>query len=144
MTKYPIGEAAVKPMIITAKKLKDGYIHVFVGFPATSIGKFIPNDGSVEFEPKTDNQIDVSLNVDFGNTTEEEIRKMVDEWKLTLPITDTKKQNRENNTFTENVPRITRLSDIAIRVISLPLEEISPKEAYDILRDLRKQISAIF
>ena len=49
MTKFPIGEAINKPMNVTAKKLKDGYIHAFVGFPVTSIGKYVPNDGSVTF-----------------------------------------------------------------------------------------------
>ena len=63
MTKYPIGEALNKPMAVTAKKLKDGYIHAFVGFPATSIGKYVPNDGSISFTPVSDTQIDVTLNL---------------------------------------------------------------------------------
>lgn len=54
MTKYPIGEAIHKPMVVTAKKLKDDYIHAFVGFPTTSLAKYIPNDGSVEFRPISD------------------------------------------------------------------------------------------
>lgn len=96
MTKYPIGEAVNKPMNVTAKRLKDGYIHAFVGFPATSLTKYVPNDGSVEFKPVSDNQIDVTLNIDFGEATVQQIREMVEKWKDSLPIADTKKQHRED------------------------------------------------
>ena len=74
MTKFPIGEAINKPMNVTAKKLKDGYTHAFVGFPVTSLGKYVPNDGSVTFVPVSDEQIDVTLNVDFGDATIEDVR----------------------------------------------------------------------
>lgn len=144
MTKYPIGEAANKPMTVTAKKLKDGYIHAFVGFPATSLAKYVPNDGSVEFKPVSDTQIDVTLNLDFGDATVEEVRAMVEEWKNSLPLSENKKQHREDRDVQSQVPRITRISDIIARIVSLPMEDLSPREAYDILRDLRRDVSAIF
>jgi hypothetical protein len=96
MTKYPIGEAVNKTMTVTAKKLKDGYIHAFVGFPATSLAKYVPNDGSVEFKPVSDTQIDVTLNLDFGDATVEDVRAMVEEWKNSLPLSENKKQHRED------------------------------------------------
>ena len=144
MTKYPIGEAVNKPMNVTAKRLKDGYIHAFVGFPATSLTKYVPNDGSVVFKPVSDNQIDVTLNIDFGEATVQEIREMVEEWKDSLPIADTKKQHREDRDVQSQAPRITRITDILARIVSLPMEDLSPREAYDILRELRRDISAIF
>lgn len=144
MTKHPIGEAVNRPMVITAKKLKEGYIHAFVGFPATSLSKYVPNDGSVEFNPVSDTQIDVTLQLDFGDATVEQVRAMVDEWKESLPITEGKKQRREDREIQNEAPRIVRISDILSRIVSLPMEEISPKAAYDILRDLRQQVSAIF
>ena len=142
MTMYPIGKAEKEPMQVTAKKMKDGYIHAFVGFPATSLEKYIPNDGSIKFTPVSNEVIDVALNIDFGDTTIEEIRQKVEEWKLSLPIQGTKKQRRENQEVSGR--NITRISDILARIVSLPMEEISPKEAYDILRDLRNQVSTIF
>ena len=143
MTKYPIGEAIHKPMVVTTKKLKDDYLHVFVGFPTTSLAKYIPNDGSVEFRPISDDQIDVVLNIDFDQTAEQ-LRLIVDEWKESLPIRENKKQQREDKNIAGEVTRITRISDVVVKIISLPMEDISPKQAYDILRDLRKQISALF
>ena len=105
MTKYPIGEALNKPMAVTAKKLKDGYIHAFVGFPATSIGKYVPNDGSISFTPVSDTQIDVTLNLDFGEATVEQVREMVDEWKESLPLAENRKQYRDDHNIQTASPR---------------------------------------
>lgn len=144
MSKFAIGEAKNKPMVVTASKLNDDYINAFVGFPATSIGKYVPNSEIVEFLPVEDTQIDIVMNVDLGDATVEDIRKMVDEWKESLPLRMTKKQSREDKGVSKSAPRIMCITDIISRVISIPLEDISPKQAYDILRDLRRDISALF
>ena len=143
MTKFPIGEAVNKPMNVTAKKLKDGYIHAFVGFPVTSLGKYVPNDGSVTFVPVSDEQIDVTLNVDFGDATIEDVRAHVDEWKESLPIID-KKQKRESRDVSEVAQRATRMSDIVNRILSFPLADKSPMEAWEFVRQLQQQAVSIF
>jgi hypothetical protein len=61
MTKYPIGEAANKPMTVTAKKLKDGYIHAFVGFPATSLAKYVPIAHLINKASKTQQLVAISV-----------------------------------------------------------------------------------
>ena len=144
MSRFPIGEAKNKPMAVTASKLKDEYINAFVGFPATSMGKYIPNDEIAEFKPIGDTQIDVVLNVDLGDATVEDVRKMVDEWKDSLPLKQGKKKEREDREVSKEAPRIVRITDIIARIVSIPMEDISPRQAYDILRDLRRDISAIF
>ena len=76
----------IKNVSIIAKKLKDGYIDAFIGFPLTSLDKYIPNDGSVTFVPISDLQIDVIIvpTDDILAASFDEIRKTVDEWKLTM------------------------------------------------------------
>ena len=93
---HPFGEA-IKNISITAKKLKDGYIDAFIGFPVTSIEKFIPRDGSVSFEPVSDVQIDVVVMLadDVCESPIEDIRVAVDEWKQTLPLKADKPDRRE-------------------------------------------------
>ena len=56
----PFSEA-IKNIKIFAKKLKDGYIDAWLGFPLTSLEKYIPNDGTVTFVPINDTQIDVMI-----------------------------------------------------------------------------------
>lgn len=134
-----------KQLSVTAKKLKDGYIDAFVGFPCSSMSKYLPNDGSIDFLPVGDTQVDVVLKqVEMGDATAEDIRKQVDGWKDSLPLQESKKQRREDSEVRQEAPRISRISDIIARIVSIPMEDISPKEAYDILRDLRRQVSALF
>ena len=54
------------------------------------------------------------------------------------------RQKRESREISEAQPRITRITDVITRVISLPLENMSPVDAYDFLRQLRKDIAAIY
>lgn len=143
MTRFPIGEAVNKPMAITAKRLKDNYLHAFVGFPVTSLGKYVPNDDSIKFEAVSDTQIDVTLNVDFGNAQYDDVRAQVDEWKESLPLTD-KRSKREEKEMSEAAPRAMRLSDIASRILSFPLANKSPMDAWEFVRQLQQQAAAIF
>lgn len=146
MTTFPFGEALNKPLRISAKRLKDGYIEAWVGFPVSSLGKYVPNDGSVTFNPVNDTQIDVSIELsdDLKDATYEDIRQYVDSWKESLPMNDGKVRKRESHEIAEAAPRITRISDIIGRVLSFPLESKSPMEAYEFLRSLRQQIAAMF
>ena len=124
ITMMPFSEA-IKNVSIIAKKLKDGYIDAFIGFPLTSLDKYIPNDGSVTFVPISDIQIDVVIvpTDDILAASFDEIRKAVDEWKLTLPIKTDKSNRREDREITEQRPRITRITDIINHVLAFPLED---------------------
>jgi hypothetical protein len=87
--------------------------------------------------------LDVTLNVDFGDATVEDIRAQVDEWKESLPLTD-KKQKRDSREASEAAPRAMRLSDIAGRLLSFPLAEKSPLEAWEFVRQLQQQAVNLF
>lgn len=145
MASFPMGEGKDKPLKCVAKKMKDGYTDAFCGFPCTSMNKYLPNDGSVEFLPINDAQIDIVLKqVELGDATDEQLRQQVDQWKESLPVQESKKQQREDRDVRREMPRITRISDIVARILAIPMEDISPREAYDLLRDLRRDVSAIF
>lgn len=135
MLNFPISK---EPLTPTAKRLKDGYIHAFVGFPVTSLGKFVPDD--VEFKAVTDTQIDVTTTADFGDATYEDLRSQVDAWKDGLPLNADKKGRREEREVAEAAPRVMRISDVMGRILSFPLESKSPIEAWEFLRQLRKQV----
>ena len=146
ITAFPFGVSVENPMKVIARKMKDGYIDAWVGFPASSIGKFIPNDGSVGFNAVSDTQIDISIEIppSVGEVSFDSLNRMKEEWKSSLPIQEGKKQRREDREVLEQAPRIMRFSDIIGRLVSLPMEDLSPREAWDILRDLRRQASAMF
>lgn len=144
MSAYPIVENLDKPLKVLAKKLKDGYVDAWIGFPASSLGKYIPNDGSIEFKAVSDNQLDVTIQLPADVEKDfESMNKMKEDWKASLAIT-VKKQARENREIQEQAPRIIRFSDIISSLISLPIEDMSPRDAWDYLRDLRRQVTAMF
>ena len=144
MAAFPFGEAAEKPLKVIAKKMKDGYVDAFCGFPASSIGKYIPQ--GMDFRPVSDVQIDVSVELpaDIGEVSFDNLHRMKEEWKDTLPLQESRKQRREDREAAVQAPRVMRFTDIISHIVSLPIEDISPREAYDILRDLRRQVSAMF
>ena len=146
MSTFPFGEAKNNPMAITARRMKDGYIDAWVGFPLTSLGKYIPDDGSVQFLPVNDNQIDVKIDLpeDVLNADYESVRGHVDEWKAKQPINEGKKQRREDREVSESAPRVIRISDVISRIISFPLESKSPIEAWEFLRKLRQQVAELY
>lgn len=146
MTMFPTGEAVNSPLKVSAKKLKDGYIEAWVGFPVSSLEKYVPNDGSVQFQPVSDTQIDVvvKLTDDLMETDFESFRKLVDDWKGTLPLNDGKKQRREEREVSEAEPRIMRISDVLGQLLSFPLESKSPMEAWEFLRVIRQKIVAMY
>lgn len=136
----------IADMSVTAKRLKDGYVDAFVGFPATSLKKYIPDAESSSFSPVDDNHFTVTVEIpaEIGEVSFDNLNKMKEEWKESLPLQNGKKERREEREVSEQAPRIVRLSDLASRLVSLPMEDLSPREAWDILRDLRKQASALF
>ena len=142
---FPINDAW-KQLNIVAKKMKDGYVDAFVGIPQASLEKYVPNDGTVTFVPVGDEQIDIMINVtdDILTSDYDTVRKAVDDWKSSLPITESKKQGRESREVSEARPRITRISDVIQQILSFPLESKSPMEAFEFLRQLRQDVVALF
>ena len=83
MTTFPFGESLNKPLRVSAKRLKDGYVEAWVGFPVSSLGKYVPNDDSMQFNPVSDTQIDVTIHLPDGyeDANFDDIRAQVDAWK---------------------------------------------------------------
>ena len=144
MTQFPVGAAKEKGITPTTKRLKDGYIHTFVGFPVSSIGKYMPQEETAGFNPVSDTQIDVTLNVDFGDATYEDVRGQVDKWKESLPLTESKPQKRESRETSELAPRATRLSDVVARILSFPLANKSPMDAWEFVRKMQQEAAQLF
>lgn len=146
LTQFPMGVAIEKPMKVIAKKMKDGYVDAWCGFPASSLNKFIPNDGTTTFNPVSDTQIDVAIELpaEIGEVSYDALNEKKEAWKNSLPLTEGKKQRREEREIQEQAPRFTRMTDVLAYIVSLRIEELSPMGAYDVLRNLRREVAAMF
>ncbi len=135
-----------KPLKVSAKRHKDGYLETWVGFPVTSLDKYIPRELITYFGTESNDQIDVVLNLpaEWSECSKEAFQKAVGDWKDTLPVNEGKGPRRESQEAAEAAPRITRFSDIANLILSFPLEDKSYHDAWEFVRSLRKQVVAMF
>lgn len=143
MSVFPFGEALEKPLKVIAKKLKDGYIDAFLGFPASSLKKYLPE--GTDFNVVSDTQIDVKVEIpaEIGEVSFDNLNGMKEAWKSNLPLQD-KKQRREEREVSVQAPMFLRFTDVFNRIMALPMEDMSPMDAWNFLRDLRRQISAMY
>ena len=138
---HSVDDVKAKPV---AKRMKDEYLDVMCGFPATSLSKFI--DPNSNFQPINDDQFDLTIELpaELADIPFESLQQMKEEWKQSIPLQKSKKERREEKDAAEQMPRITRLSDVITRILAIPMERTSPMEAYEILSDLRRQVAEIY
>lgn len=120
---------------------------VFVGFPQTSLPKFVLDGAEVEevnekhlvmhMPPATfgDNPDVEKANVDFDN------------WKQSVPLTISKKAQKAalptDDPFGEvsSFQQSTRISDVVQQIMAFPLERKSPMECMQFVSELREQLA---
>jgi hypothetical protein len=126
---------------------------IFVGFPATSLSKFIPDGNQMSFNPVSDTRIDVAIELPptLGEMSSESLQRQFSEWKKQFPTKGDGKQPAGKDSpaddllplaGTRNQPM--RMSDILAQIVALPVEDITPNEALKVLRILKRQCSALF
>lgn len=133
---------------------------IFVGFPMTSIDKFIQKDTQISFTPVGDNRIDIAIELpadQMDEMTLEKLQKKVQEWKKQFPVragkgdTPQPTAGGESSEISELMKMISgapfrpmRMSDILAQINALPIEDVTPNEALKILRILKRQCAALF
>ena len=126
---------------------------IFVGFPVSSLTKFIPNENQISFKPVNDTLIDfaIKLPLELCETGYDSLQQQFSEWKRQFPTKGDDKQpaGKDNSadfllslTGIKNQPM--RMSDILAQIVALPVEDITPNEALKVLRILKRQASALF
>ena len=154
LSNFPIGAAIDKPLNVTATKIQsqNGYIDAWIGFPESSLERYIPNTEITNFEAINDSQIDFCLSrlsEEYLNMKANEIRKQVDEWKSNFPISESKKKSKcnpssslsNNSELNLNIssPNKFGIVDIFKKIISFSPESNSPQEAWNFLSNIKKE-----
>ena len=132
-----------KPLAVSRKKLKNSDDDfVFVGFPLKSLDKFIPDN--IGFNPITDTQIDVTINLSYGDdTTYEILQEEYETWKDGIKISEDK--SKHEKTISENVTIAPRsISSVMAQVLSYPLESKTPIENMEFISLLKSQLASLF
>lgn len=142
----------LKPVHKMVKKTSGSII--FVGFPPTSLDKFVQKGLQLNFVSVSDTQIDITIELpaDIGELSYESLNESFQEWKKQFPLKQDKtdeENNRNLNIQNENVLPYTldkpmRMSKICMQLVAIPIEDISPNEALKILKVLRRQALSIY
>ena len=122
----------------------DGTV-LFVGFPITSVSKYIPETWDVK--AIGEKCLSVSLPSDVFDPPKVE-SSLVDDfahWKQSVPITATKKGSLKNDLKAGSIGDggFHRMSEVLSEILSYPIEQKSPMECMSFVADLKQQIAAM-
>ena len=142
----------LKPVHKMVKKTSGSII--FVGFPPTSLDKFVQRDLQLNFVSVSDTQIDITIELpaDIGELSYESLNEGFLEWKKQFQLKQDKPDednNRQSNDQNESIlpyqlGKPMRMSAIVLQLAALPLEDISPSEALNLLKKLKRQALSIY
>ena len=123
---------------------KDGIeSSVFVGFPVSSLSKFIPENYSMRNEGDKCIVVDLPNNI-FGDVFDiEQLREEFANWKDSVPQSAKKLSMRHELKDGVKAEQPRHLTDIMAQVLAFPIEQKSPMECMTFIATLKQQISEI-
>lgn len=108
---------------------------VFVGFPVSSIEKFIPNQIGVIYT--SENQVDIKIDLPNGVTYNDMVAQF-EEWKNQIKNSNEEIKPNIKNKSINVIPR-----DIMVDILSYPLEAKSPIENIEFISKLKRQLLSL-
>ena len=159
-----VGAKRLNPVHKSVKQTSGNVI--FVGFPPTSIDKFIPKSVQMEYVAVSDTLTDIAIELPADICGEEPVSydamlAKFQEWKQSFPVKEEKPKRDTGaggngggtgGTALQELQALLpykpgqpmRMSDILAQLVALPVEDISPNDALAVLRILKRQATALF
>lgn len=110
----------------------------FVGFPKTSMEKFIPPESKVE--ELDEKHTAIALPMDISDEMLKQMHSDYESWKEKIPLTESAKE-RKSTEKTESSASSATLTDFLHRVMAFPLESKSPIDCMLFLAEIKKQMA---
>lgn len=128
---------------VTHRVMKSGEDIVFVGFPLTSLERYMP--AGADAQPDGEAGIDVALPAATfpPEATPETLQAAYANWKQAQPLTEASKKRQEAEKSMAGRNAHPRLTDVMLRILAYPVEQHSPMECMAFLSDVKQQISEI-
>lgn len=117
----------------------------FIGFPKTSIDKWLPKEAQIEKADEKHLIISVQGDVVEADSTEE-LKGMFEIWKDNIEVSAPSKQNSQNTSSGQHTD--SNVKDISItgvmrEILAFPIESKTPMESMLFLAELKKKLSKI-
>ena len=129
----------------TRRELKgeQGETVVFVGFPVTSLGKFLPENAQmVTNEDKT---VSITLPVSVFQEGEdaEALRNAFEHWKKSVPLATSRKGTVKEDLKNASDVQPRRMSEIMLRILAFPVEQKTPMECMNFIAEIKQDIAKL-
>lgn len=111
---------------------------VFIGFPMTSLSKYLPEGAQVSMNDDKSVTIALSSESVTGFDDAESFSKAFTDWKNSIPLAVPKKESLKDELKNPLGMQPHRMSDIMLRIIAFPIEHHSPMECMVFLSDIKQ------
>lgn len=128
----------------TKRELKSeaGETIVYIGFPTSSLSRYIPeNAGS---KVNDDNSVDIILALDvFRGQEWEQLQSDFTNWKNSVPMALSKKSSVRDSLNTVDGEQPHRMSDILMKVLAFPVEQKTPMDCMYFITEIKQDITKL-
>ena len=115
---------------------------VFIGFPITSLGKFLPEEA--QMVANEDKSVSITLAMEmFQGADNTALKQSFEEWKSGIPLVAPRKGSLKEDlkNMQDNQPH--RMSEVMLRILAFPVEQKTPMECMAFIADVKQQLALL-
>jgi hypothetical protein len=124
-------------------ELKDDTTAVFIGFPITSLAKYLPEDAQVV--SNDDKSVAITLPPGMFSVTEGDETVVEDfrQWKDAVPMAQSRRTSLRDELKGGAEEHPHRMSEVMLRVLSFPVEQKTPMECMAFIAEVKQQLASL-
>ena len=124
-------------------ELTDDATTVFIGFPITSLAKYLPEEPRVA--TNDDKSVAITLQPSVFPETESAELLLEDfrNWKNSVPMAQPKKTSLRDDLKGGAEIQPHRLSEVMLRVLAFPVEQKTPMECMAFIAEIKQQLASL-
>ena len=112
---------------------------IFIGFPQTSLAKFVPE--GCEVTPIEEKHSVMDIPIELNEEEREALRTEYEKWCKSQPIAETSRERQQSNALQHDAP--TSITEVMHSVISYPIERKFPIDCMLFLAEIKAQLARL-
>lgn len=124
-------------------ELTDDGTVVFVGFPITSLAKYMPEEAEVITNDDKSVVVNLLFDVFSEADSPESITEGFRNWKSAVPLIQSKKSSLKEDLKNGIEMPPHRLSEVMLKVLAFPVEQKTPMECMNFITEIKQDIAKL-
>lgn len=116
---------------------------VFIGFPVTSLGKFLPEDAQMTANDDKSVCITLPIRVFREGDDAEALGEAFGQWKESVPLAVPRRGSVKDDLKNASDAQPHRMSEIVLRVLAFPVEQKTPMECMNFIAEVKQDIAKL-